>query len=410
MNQILTSSTDSIVQCWGCAVFDRLFQVVSTIGNEIYDSLTQICLAIFGLLFAIFVLNAIWKNFKGGLKDPIMKDSFLKAFIRAVFALTLLGAGTLVPKTISTVIFEPVTKITLLYSQSMINTTDEIVSDKVTYEPIEITQDGIYSQNLRDLVIMLMKTTITQFQSYIKLGIAVMDNAFSWEALTSVSILIKHIMLFFIGLYLAWGFLKIFFRYCCYFADVIIAMAFFAFFFPISLVMTIFKDVKEVPKWFGTIGKNVGVAQLKNLINAIVTLGSVVLTYTVMMVIIAKFFSASNVSVVNLMNAITSGNIYAEDLNTDALYSLTLASFIALMYVLTFVFDQIPQITKMVLSMFGVEENNKHGEQFANDMGRLSKLAFDNIAKAGSIIVNGGEKKDTKEKTDAKSNEKKSDK
>ena len=138
MNQMLVSLTDKVVQCWGCAVFDRLFQVVSTIGVEIYNSLTQICLAIFGLLFAIFVFNAIWKNFKGGLKDPIMKDSFLKAFIRAVFALTLLGAGTLVPKTISTVIFEPVTKITLLYSQSMINTTDEIVSDKVKYEPIEI--------------------------------------------------------------------------------------------------------------------------------------------------------------------------------------------------------------------------------------------------------------------------------
>ena len=94
-----TSLADNIVQCWGCAVFDRLFQIISTIGIEIYDSMTQICLVIFGLLFAIFVFNAIWKNFKGGIKDPIMKDSFLKAFIRAVFALTLLGAGTLVPIT-----------------------------------------------------------------------------------------------------------------------------------------------------------------------------------------------------------------------------------------------------------------------------------------------------------------------
>ena len=408
MNQMATSLADNIVQCWGCAVFDRLFQIISTIGIEIYDSLTQICLVIFGLLFAIFVFNAIWKNFKGGIKDPIMKDSFLKAFIRSVFALTLLGAGTLIPKTISTVIFEPVTKVTLLYSQSMIKTNDEIVSARVTYEPIEITQEGIYSQKLRDMVIMLMKTTITQFQSFIKLGIEVMDKAFSWSAFTSVSVLIKHIMLFFIGLYLAWGFLKIFFKYCCYFADVIIAMAFFAFFFLISLVMTSFKDVKEVPKWFGTIGKNVGVAQLKNVINAIVTLGSVVLTYTVMMVIIAKFLSASNVSVNDLMGAIYGGNLYEEDLSTDALYSLTLASFIALLYVLNFVFEQIPQITKMVLSMFGVEENNKHSEQFASDMGRLSKLAFDNAATFGSIIINGKKKDDKKEeKTDTKTDGKK---
>ena len=197
MDQMATSLTDNAVQCWGCAVFDRLFQIISVVGVEVYTKLTHLCFALFGILFAIFVFNAIWKNFKGGLKDPIMKDSFIKAFIRAVFALTLLGAGTLVPKTISVVIFEPAAKVTLLYSQSMIKTNDEIVSAKVSYEPIEITQDGIYSKNLRDLIIMLMKTTITQFQSFIKLGIEVMDKAFSWSAFTSISTLVKHILLFF---------------------------------------------------------------------------------------------------------------------------------------------------------------------------------------------------------------------
>lgn len=401
MNQMMTSLTDTVVQCWGCAVFDRLFQIVSSVGVHVYSNLTQLFLAVFGILFAIFTFNAIWSNFKGGLKDPIMKDSFLKVFIRAVFALTLLGAGTLVPKTISTIIFEPVAKVTLLYSQTMINTNDAIVSEQVTYEPVEITQEGIYSENLRDLMIMLMKTTITQFQSYIKLGLALMDNAFSWKAFFPISNLLKHVILFIIGFYLAWNFIKIFFKYCCYFADVIIAMAFFAFFFPLSLVMVAFKDVKETPKWFGEIGKSVGVAQLKNLINAIVTLGSVVLTYTVMMVIIARFFSASNISVNDLMQAITSGTVYAEDLNNDALYSLSLMSCIALVYILNFVFSQIPQITKMVLSVFGVEENTKHAEQFAGDIGRLSKLAFDNTVKAGTITTK------TDKQTDSKSDDKK---
>ncbi|MFQ6730146.1 MAG: hypothetical protein ACLRFK_03820 [Alphaproteobacteria bacterium] len=401
MNQMMTSLTETVVQCWGCAVFDRLFQIVSSVGVHVYSNLTQLFLGVFGILFAIFTFNAIWSNFKGGLKDPIMKDSFLKVFIRAVFALTLLGAGTLVPKTISTVIFEPVAKVTLLYSQTMINTNDAIVSEQVTYEPVEITQEGIYSENLRDLMIMLMKTTITQFQSYIKLGLALMDNAFSWKAFFPISNLLKHVILFIIGFYLAWNFIKIFFKYCCYFADVIIAMAFFAFFFPLSLVMVAFKDVKETPKWFGEIGKSVGVAQLKNLINAIVTLGSVVLTYTIMMVIIARFFSASNISVNDLMQAITSGTVYAEDLNNDALYSLSLMSSIALVYILNFVFNQIPQITKMVLSVFGVEENAKHAEQFAGDIGRLSKLAFDNTVKAGKITTK------TDKQTDSKSDDKK---
>lgn len=396
MNEMMVSLTDSVVQCWGCAVFDRLFQIVSVTAAAVYNHFTHLCLILFGLLFTVFVINAIWKNMRSGMSDPWMKNSVQKVFINSVVALSLLGMGVALPRMISTVIFEPVAQITLLYSQTMLNTSDEIVSDKVTYEPIEITQDGVYRPQLRDKIIMLMKTTVTQFQSYIKLGIAVMDNAFSWSALLGVGALIKHIILFFIGLYLAWGFLKIFFKYCCYFADAIIAMALFAFFFPLSLIMVIFKDVKEVPKWFGDIGKTVGVAQIKNLISAIVTLGSVVLTYTVIMVIVAKFFSAPDASVVDLMGAITSGQIYADDLNTENLQAMTLVSCIALVYVMNFIFSQIPQITKMILSAFSVEENTKHGEQFANDMMTLTKDAFDIAVKAGKTIISGGESKDDK--------------
>jgi hypothetical protein len=245
-----------------------------------------------------------------------------------------------------------------------------------------------------------MKTTITQFQSYMKLGVAVMDNAFSWKALLSVGSFIKHLLLFLIGLYIAWGFLKIFFKYCCYFADAIVAMAFFAFFFPISLVSIPFSGAEHVPKWISGIGKTVGVNQIKNLINAIVTLGSVVLTYTVIMVIIAKFFSAPDANVTNLMDSITSGQSFADDLNTDNLYTMSLIGCVALVYVLNYIFNQIPQVTKMVLGAFNVEENNKYGEQFANDMMTLTKKAFDNAVTVGKTIINGGETKDKTEKKD----------
>jgi hypothetical protein len=396
MNEMMVSLTDKVIQCWGCAVFDRLFQIVSVAAASIYNNFTGLCFVLFGFLFTIFIINAIWKNMRSGMSDPWMKGSVQKVIINSIVALGLLGMGVTLPRAVSTIIFEPVAQITLLYSQSMINTTDEIVSEKVTYEPKEITQQGIYRPELRDKIIMLMKTTVTQFQSYVKLGLAVMDNAFSWSALLGVGALIKHIILFLIGLYLSWGFIKIFFKYCCYFADAIIAMALFAFFFPLSLIMMIFKDAKEVPKWFGDIGKTVGVAQIKNLINAIVTLGSVVLTYTVIMVIVAKFFSAPGVSVNGLMDAITSGQIYADDLNTENLQAMTLISCIALVYVLNFIFSQIPQITKMILSAFSVEENTKHADQFANDMMTLAKDAFDIAVKAGKTIISGGESKDEK--------------
>ncbi len=394
MNELMVSLTDKVVQCWGCAVFDRLFQIVSVSAASVYSNLTELCLILFAFLFTIFVINAIWKNFKSGISDPWMKNSVQKVFVNSVVVLTLVSAGITVPRVISTIIFEPVASITLSYSQIMINTSDELVSEQVTYQPINITQEGLYRTELRDKIIMLMKTTVTQFQRYIKLGIALMDNAFSWDALTSIGMLIKHALLFFIGLILSWEFLKLFFRFCVYFADIIIAMAFFAFFFPLSLIMVIFKDVKEVPKWFGEIGKSVGVAQIKNLINAIVTLGSVVLTYTIIMIIIAKFFSSPDASVVDLMDVIISGQIYADDLNTENLQAMTFISCVALTYILNFVFEQIPQITKMVLSVFSVEENNKYSEQFASDIMTLSKDAFDIVVNTGKTIL--GKKKDDK--------------
>ncbi len=400
MNAWLVSLADKGVQCWGCAVFDRLFQIVSVAAGSVYQYFSDLCVILFCLLFTVFALTAIWKNFKGGVSDPFMTKSVQKVIISGIFALSIMGMGVAFPRFVTTVIFEPVADITLIYSQSMINTTNEQVSEKVTYEPIVLPEEGFYRPELRDKIIMLMKTTVTQFQSYIKLGLAVMDNAFSWSALLGIGALIKHIILFFIGMYISWGFIKIFFRYCCYFADVIIAMALFAFFFPLSLVTVAFKGAEHVPDWIGKMGTSVGVGQVKNLINSIVTLGSVVITYTVIMVIVAKFFSAPDASVSGLMDAITSGQIYADDLNTENLQAMTLISCIALVYVLNYVFEQIPQITKMILSAFHVEEKFDNSEQFAKDIMRLTKNVVDIAVNTGKTILSGGDKKE--EKTDPK--------
>ena len=64
MNDWLNSLTDSAIQCWGCAAFDRLFQIVSTAAAAVYESFSAICLVVFGVLFTVFVINAIYKNIK----------------------------------------------------------------------------------------------------------------------------------------------------------------------------------------------------------------------------------------------------------------------------------------------------------------------------------------------------------
>ena len=396
MTNTMMSLTGDVVQCWGCPVFDRLFRIISTAAAGVYDYFSDLCLILLMAMFTVYVINTIWKNAQNNFADTFYKKSVQKVFINSIVAISLMGAGVVVPRFITTITFEPIAQMTLTYSQAMINQTQADVDERVTYQPVKIKDDGFYRPELRDTIINIMKTTITQFQSYIKLGIAVMDSAFSWSALLGIGALIKHIILFFIGLYLAWGFFKLFFRYCCYFADAIVAMAFFAFFFPLSLATFAFNGADSVPDVIKKIGKGVGVNQIKNLISSIVTLGSVIITYTVIMAIIAKFFSATDVSNVELMNAITSGDIFDKDLSSENLEALTLTSCIALMYVLNYIYKQIPQITKMILGAFEVEEKKEYGDKIADDLMNLTKNIVDTTVNVGKIIINGG-KEDKRE-------------
>ena len=380
MNNILNPLVDSAVQCWGCPVFDRLFVIISNAAAAVYDQFAVFCAIIFCVLFAFFVINAVWKNLKGDkdgkITDPLYQKSLKPVIINSLVSLAFLSMGVYLPRFVSSITFEPVANITLIYTQSMLQTDSETVNERVTYQPMEISDDGFFRPELRDSIIMLMKTTITQFQSYIKLGIAIMDKAFSLSALLGIGALIKHIILFFIGLYLAYAFFKLFWRFCCYFADIIVAMTFFAFLFPLSLIL------------------------LKKLINAIIALAAAVLTYTVIMVIIAKFFSAPGQSATDIMTLITSGEIFAGDLSENNLAAITLGGCIILVYVLNFLYAQIPTVTKMVLDSFGVSQENQLSEQLANDAMKLTSIIVDTVKKAGSTIISGGN-------TDNKSGDKK---
>ncbi len=281
----------------------------------------------------------------------------------------------------------------------MLNTNDTIVNERVTYQPMKMSDDGFFRPELRNKIIMLMKTTITQFQSYMKLGIAVIDSAFTWRALLGLSALVKHIILFFVGLYIFWEFFKLFFRFCCYFADIIVAMAMFAFFFPLSLVLVAFRGAENLPSWMSGLGKDIGINQFKSLINAIVALVSAVITYTVIMVIIAKFFTAPDASVNDVMNAITSGNIFAADLSDDNLATLTIMGTLVLVYVINFIQKKIPEVTEMIMSVFNMKPENKLSEQLADDAMRLTTATINTVKSVGATIASGGVKKEDKKET-----------
>ena len=217
-----------------------------------------------------------------------------------------------------------------------------------------------------------------------------MDSAFTWRAMLGVGTLLKHIIIFFMGLYLVYGFFRLFVRFCFYFADIIVAMTFFAFFFPLSLVMFVFRG-GDAPSWMKNLGKTVGVGQFKRVIKSIVALASGVLTYTVVMVIIAKFFTASGGDGAQLMHLITNGDVFAADLSDENLAALTLMGCVVLVYVVNFITGLGGQVTKMVLDTFDVGTENQLSEQLATDAEKLTKVVVDTAKKVGQTIINGGD-------------------
>lgn len=398
MNNVMNDFIENVAQCWGCAVFDNLFNVVSKAGAFVYDKMVEICFVLFCVLFVFFVFWAVFKHVnpkKPETSDKYYTKTIVRVVINSLVALALLGAGAAVPRLISRITFEPVANITLIYTQSVLNTSPEFVEEHVgSVETVPVEADGIFRPELHDTIIMLMKTTVTQFQSYMKLGIAVVDKSFTWSEFPTLGAIFRHILLFFVGLYLVYGFFKLFVKFCFYFVDVIIAMAMFSFLFPIALMMMSFRG-GDMPEWMSGLGNGLGTNQIKKLINSIVSLGAAVITYLIIIIIIARFFSDAGTSTTELMNAITSGEVFKSDLSDDNIATLTLFGAIILVYIVNYIYKKIPDVTKMILDMFGVGQEDEKSKQLAADAEKLVGLVTKGIKNVGSKIVNGGDGKDS---------------
>lgn len=398
MNELASSLISNTVQCWSCPIFDRMFQIVSNAAAVAYPKFVVICTILFCAVFAFYIFGAVWKNMTDGFQDGWFAKSVRPVFINSLFALAFLGMGTMLPRFITMVTFEPVAYVTQTYATAMVKLTPEKIDEHVVYQPTEMDDTGgIFRQELRDSIIDTAKVTITMFQSFMNLGIAMLDTAFSWSMFLGIGAFIKHFILAIIGVYLFWNFFKMFFKFLCYFADVIIAMAMFAFFFPLSMITAAFSDAGDVPYWLSwikKIGKGVGVEQIKNMVGAIISLGVAVITYTVILVIIAKFFADPNGNINNfdlLMDAIMNGEIFETDLNTSSMNDLTITSIVVLVYVLGYIYDKIPDITKMILGMFEVSAGkNEVGEKMGDSLMQATKGFIDLAKNSAKDIIHGG--------------------
>ncbi len=386
MNDFMNPIIDSTVQCWGCSIFDKLIQVLSTTAAAIYDRFAMLCIMIFFVLLVFYIVNSVWDNIKSGVGDPSYQKYLKPILINSLIVFGLFGMGVTFPRIITSITMEPAAQVATTYVQAITKQMPDTINDKITYKSEPMDDNGFFTPTFRDNIIMLMKTTVTQFQGYIKFGIAIMDRAFSWDAILGVGSLLKHIIMFFIGLYLTYSFFRLFIRFCFYFMDIIVGAAFFAFFFPLSLVTFIFKNSPS-PKWMQSIGGDYGVGQIKNIISAIVSLATAVLTYTISMSIIASFFASQNADTSEIMEMIMNGSVFEGAIGTDNIATITIMGSVVMVYLINYLVSLVPQISKSIMDSLGISDKNNESEQAADNAMKLTGLAYNYVkTKAEQII------------------------
>ncbi|MCQ2562262.1 MAG: hypothetical protein MJ158_01435 [Alphaproteobacteria bacterium] len=397
MEELATSLIDNGMQCWTCPIFDKLFAIISNAGGIMYQQFTTLCIIIFCILLSFYVLNIVWQNIKSEKPDVLFKETLKPIIIKSLFALTLLGMGAMVPRLISIITFEPTAQLTLAYSKAMLPENYEI-PEYIQTETIN--DNAIFRPELRETITRILETSVANFQVYVKTGLAIIDSAFSFKYFLFGNLL-KHMIVLFIGLFITYNFAKLFVKYSFCFMDIIVAMAMFAFLFPLALVLFIFKDAKNAPDWLKSMGKDLGSSQIKHLINAIVGVAASILTYTVIILIIRGYFTAYDVNIDSLQT--NAQSIFNFDLDNSDVTQITFFGCIVLVYVITYLANQIPQITSKILEAFNVSAENSLSKEMGDNIFNLTKIiAKDTKEIIGTIVKHGATKGTSDTQTESK--------
>ena len=383
MQELANSLIDSGIQCWACPVFDNLFAIISNTAAAAYQRLCLFSIIIFCVLFAFYVLNVVWQNIKNGAKDSLFEKTLRPVLIKSLVAISILCMGLVVPRFISMITFEPVAIMTLQYSRAMLPS-DYVIP--VYQNAINLGDGGFFNPALRDTIIQILETSVANFQVYIKIGIAIIDEAFTLKALMGIGSLIKHIIICFIGIFLTYNFVKLFIKYSFCFMDIIVAMAMFAFFFPLSVILFIFRGATDAPGWMKNLGSKLGGGQIKTLINAIVSVASTILTYTIIMLIIRGFLDANGVNADSIQN--TTESLFDFDLENSDAMQITFAGAVVLVYVIKDIANQIPKITEKILSVFNVKQETSKSEEMGKNVLQLTQTIANTAKDLAKTIIN----------------------
>lgn len=385
MQELANAFIDKTAQCWTCPIFDNLFAVISDTAATLYERLSFFGVVIFSILFCFYVLNIFWKNIKNNMPDPFYQKNLKPVLLKSLMVLSLLALGLTVPKLISKITFEPVAVVTLEFSKTMLPEDYKIPDN---YSAIKLNEDGFFNPELRDTILQILQTSVANFQIFIQLGLAIIDAAFSFPPRIELWLVIKRLLIFFIGLFLTYNFAKLFIQYSFCFMDIILAMAMFAFFFPLSLVLFIFRGAADLPGWMTTLGKNLGGNQIKQLINAIVSVAAAILSYTIILLIIRGYLNGYELNSESIPTITES--ILNFDLDNPNVTQLTFSGSIVLVFVLNFLKNKIPDITNEIMATFGVKQEDKLSKEMGNNALALTNIVVNQAKTLTGIVVNKG--------------------
>ena len=400
MQEMANTLIDSAVQCWACPIFDNLFAVVSNSAAAVYERLSVFSVVIFSILFGFYILNAFWQNVKSGMSDPFFQKSLKPVLIKSLMILSLFALGLNVPRFISKITFEPVATITLQFSKIILPENNITTND---YQKLKLNDDGFFNPELRDTIVEILQTSVAGFQIYIKMGIEIIGSVFTLPERIDIGVIVKHLLVFFVGLVLTYYFVRWFIKYSFCFVDIIVAMAMFAFFFPLSLVLFIFQGASDLPDWMKNLGKTFGGKQIKQLINAIVSVATTILMYTIIVLLIRGYIYGNNVDVDSMQNSVAS--IMNFDLDNPNSVQITFFGSIVLVVVLNYLIKQIPNITKEIMSVFGVSQENQKSEEMGKNVLALTDIVANQTKQLVKNIVNPAEQKTDDKQTDSKGKE-----
>jgi len=299
--------------------------------------------------------------------------------------------------------------------------------------------NGFFRPQLRDKIIAIMKATYTQFQNMIKLGFALMgialvnpirlvgsaiSSAFSnfWASLLSWSVPIAtgqtstftagpqllaslpsplsiismtlnifwdFVLRMMLGIYLSYTFFKLMLRYCFYFVDVIVNLAMFAFFFPFMLVFFVFGQ-SSAGEWVKKMG-NVFSNNMKEVFNSICALAVAIITYQVIIVVIARFLAGKGAELDNIINQISSGSVMIQDLMGREPTMVTLTSFVAFVVLLDYLTDQIPVVTAGIWEAFDIKPAAPIGQRIGDAVETVVKSTVEYVGKKGAALIKPNE-------------------